>query len=385
MKIIISLLIVLITISSLFAYSALYQNGLGEIVLPISAYSMGIGSCSFVFDPVLNPALQIKESQYYFAIGLQGENYRESHSEYVFDSYDNNIGKKTIYDNSFFFGEPSYIDAYMSMNNFGLFMGYMNSISMDYNYDKITRDDYYIRISERTINNSGNINTYFLSLSYNWNEYTIGGNLSILQGDAQKAFNAVYVDPSFVDSSTLYSEDYSGIAGNFSISYENDNLYTTLFYKMQATINNQRSISIMAEDTIQTADEIQYYTPNIFGFGLKLKQQNELPAIVYFEAIYERWSELNGSYATYNDLIKYHLGVSHEVINNFTLLYGVLYEPYRMNNHIVDMGISFGVSYRINQMDFNVSSQYIQNSYEENNIYYTNRSVKLGVDCGIYF
>ncbi len=394
--------ITLALITALFAFSYGFMNSgeiTGEIVSPISAYSGGMGNICFIADPVINPSLQLYGGQYNIRIGFGGMNYRESRSKFIFDSYDNNIGEKTIYDNSYYYGEPYFIGAYIPLSDFGVYIGYENLYSKDYNYDKIFRDDFYVTLYTDNFSMEGNINSYFISASFNLRGFTLGGNFSILQGDASTKSNTVYVDPSETDSLLSINEQYSGLKGGFALSYNYENrINATVFYHLPTIIISERSIDIIASDTISTADRQDGFIPSIFGFGVKYSPINLRPVTLLAEAIYERWTELNGKNPEYNDVIKYHIGIEHKMTKDFTVLYGILYEPYRGDNQIVDAGFTTGAIYKINNIEFTLSSQYIQNEYEENekdyeeymkeesvSIIYKNRYIKMNFDVGMTF
>ncbi|MCK4524447.1 hypothetical protein KAU15_05930 [candidate division WOR-3 bacterium] len=381
--------IVLTLIMALFVFSYGFMNSeeiIGDIVSPISAYSGGMGNVCFIADPIMNPSLQLYGGQYNIRIGFGGMNYRESRSQYIFDSYDNNIGEKTLYDNSYYYGEPYFIGAYIPLSNFGVYIGYANLYSRDYNYDKIFRDAYYVTLYTDNYSIEGNINSYFISASFNVMGFTLGGNFSILQGDASTKSNVVYVDPSETDSMLSINEQYSGLKGGFALSYNYiDRVSATIFYHLPTIVISERSIDIIASDTISTADRQDGFIPSIFGLGIKYTPINLRPVTLLAEAIYERWSELNGEYMEYNDVIKYHIGIEHKMTKDFTTLYGILYEPYRKNNHVVDAGFTAGAVYEINNIDFALSAQYIQNEYEDNSIIYKNRYIKMNFDVSMTF
>ncbi len=373
---------------SLFAFSYGLINTeeiTGDIVAPLSAFSGGAGNVVFISDPVMNPALRKTGESYFIQLGFGGSQLRETRTQYVFDSYDNNIGEKTIYENSYFYGEPYLMAAYIPLASFGVYLGYENLYSKDYNYDKIYRDDYYVTLFSENYQMAGNVNAYFLSVSYKWNGLTIGGNFSIMQGDATTSYSIVYVDPSYVDSTMNVVDQYSGLKGGFALSYEYDDYAATVFYHIPTILTDERSIDIIASDTTFAASELDGFLPTVFGGGFTYTPSNIRPVTLMLEAIYERWSELNGAFAEYNDVIKYHLGIKHKMRKDFSMLYGILYEPYRKNNHIADVGFTLGAGYEINNIEFMLSSQYVQNQYVDSGINYTNRYIKLNADVGITF
>lgn len=387
-------MIILMSFILVFSYGLINTEELtGDIVSPLTAASGGAGNVVFNSDPVMNPALRKSGEAYYIQLAFLGMHYRETRTQYVFDSYDNNIGEKTVYDNSYFYGEPTLIAAYIPLSSFGVYLGYQNIYSKDYDYQKIMRDDYYVTLFSENYSTNGNVNTYFLSVSYEWGNLTVGGNFSILQGDANSDYTIVYVDPSYQDSSMSATEQYSGLRGGFAAAYRYRDLEATAFYHIPTILAVERSMTYEASDTIVTANKLDGIIPTVFGLGIQYTPTNIRPVTMMGEVIYERWSELNGTNPEYNDLIKYHLGLKHKMNEDFSLLYGIFYEPFRTDNQTVDIGFSFGAGYEINNIEFILSSQYVQNRYfeegdadeNEPGTNFTNRYIKLNADVGITF
>lgn len=387
MKILLTITMTMLTVM-LFAFSALYSidGALGEFNYPLDATSCGMGSIRIFTDPVTNPSLVPATNGYYAAGGLSGISYSETRFDYIFDSYDNNIGKKTSYDNTNLYGEPAYISAYLPFSGIGLFLGYQNLVSTDYDYSKINRDNYYVILSTEEIAQTGEINAYYLSVSYTWKWFTVGGNIAIMQGDASKTYNAVYVDPALTDSSNLISEQFSGFKGGFALTYKPDDMFDIAgFYQLPTYVKSKRSLTYYGADTTLSTEEKDYSMPQIFGIGVKYRPANVRPVTFAAEAIYENWAAISGSFGDYNDVIDYHVGIEHQMSRNISMLYGIFYEPYRRDNHIADIGFTAGMSYMINNVKFTVAGRYGQNSYDEDGSFYQNRTFKFNADIGIAF
>ncbi|MDY6787247.1 MAG: hypothetical protein SVK54_03905 [candidate division WOR-3 bacterium] len=391
MKRLISLLLIIAFAVSLSAYSELYSDEIvGELNSPLTAYSAGTGSVMFMSNPIVNPSLKRVSEGYYISGGFGGLQYRETQARYLFDSYDNNIGKTTTYDNSYFYGEPYYITAFIPVSSFGINLGFANLYSQDYDYEKTYRDNNYVTLYQEKISNTGSINAYFLSASYSIWHITVGGNLSIIQGDDEKTYSIMHVDPAMTDSTHNIDEEYSSIKGGFSIAFEPAERFNmTAFYHLPANIKNQRSIDAAGSDTVSTADRHDGYIPTIAGFGIMYRPANIRPVTLLLEAVYERWTELNGpSSYDYSDIIKYHLGIKHRMGSNIEMMYGILYEPYRRYanyNHAADAGITAGFNYTVNDVVFSLAGQYVQNTYNIDDQYNTNRMIKMNTDIGINF
>jgi len=370
----------------IFSYVSLYNENLSDFNIALTAKGAGLGDNDFFFNPLLNPTIDCKTENYFIALGFLGLSTRETRSKYVFDSYENSIAKKNIYDNSFLYGEPAYIIGYMPINRFGLYLGYENYINNDYTFRQIYRDDNYITLYDESWIKIGNVNSYFLSLNYRFFNFTLGTNFSILQGDGSDNYSILYVDPSLVDSLSTINENYSGIKGNLGISYDlKDFLSFTFVYDIQTYLTINRVEEISATDTIVNTKTVYYILPNIFSFGFRYRASGVAPADFYLTATYERWSELNGDFYDYNDLIKYNLGVSHTLNRNLSLLYGFMYKPYRKDNRIVDIGFTTGLIYRIEKTEFTVSTQYNNINYEKENVYYNERVLKMILDVSMKF
>lgn len=386
MRALISVLLIIGAVLPCFAYTNLYYESIGEFNYPIFAEAAGAGNTEMFSNPMLNPSLKFDTKQYYVAVGMNSVSHRETRSIYVFDSYDNNIGKKNVYDNSNLYGEPSYIIGYTPVAMFGLSAGYENLVSREYSYSHTVRDDNYVEQSVVDLQRSGGINSYFLSLSYEIIGITIGGNFSILQGDGTESYSAVYVDPSIQDSSNSVTEAFSGIRGGFSVSYNYNNLLEGhIIYQVPTYVTNRQDWTVSAASDTTYSDEIYYIMPTVAGIGVKYTPFNERPSVLMAEALFERWTELNGAVAEYNDIIKYHLGVSHMMSSNFKILYGVLYEPYKKNNNIAEVGFTAGVSYAIDQTSFGVSAQYRVADYEKDEEAYAERTIHINAEIGISF
>ena len=129
MKKILIVLVAIIAAVAIFPYTSLYNFSSGEMNVPIFGKGAGCGNSDIFFNPALNPSLMFSKENYYVGVGFYGISHRETHSEYIFDTYDNTVGKKNIYDNSFLYGEPSYIMGYMPIGIVSISLGYENLIA----------------------------------------------------------------------------------------------------------------------------------------------------------------------------------------------------------------------------------------------------------------
>lgn len=366
MKKILALILIIAAAICAYPYTSLYNFSSGESNQPLFGKGAGAGNGDMFFNPAFNPSLMFAKDKYLVGIGFYGISHRETRSEYIFDTYDNTVGKKNVYDNSFLYGEPSYIMGYMPLGIVSLSLGYENLASEDYTYGKIYRDDNYVVLYEESEAANGNINGYFLSVAYEIWKIKTGVNVSILQGDGQDEYSIIYVDPSKTDSSSSIDEQYSGIRAGAGITYSAlKNLDIMLVYHMQTTVKNQVAADYTASDTVSYAYDVDYILPNVAGIGVKYSSEGRMPSSLMLNAVYERWSELNGGSGEYDDIIKYSAGVEHELTPAVNLLYGVLYEPYKMDNQVADVGFTAGLSVKISQAEFTVSGQYRHLNYDK--------------------
>ena len=386
MKKIIALIAMLVLGLSVYPYTSLYNFSSGESNQPLYSKAAGAGNSDMFFNPAFNPSLMFSKDRYYVAIGFAAVSHRETRSEYIFDTYDNTVGKKNVYDNSFIYGEPSYIMGYMPLGVVSMSLGYENLMSKDYTYKKTYRDDNYVILYDESQASIGNINSYFMSVSYSIWKINAGINLTILQGNGTDEYSILYVDPSKTDSSHSIDEQYSGVRGGIGVTYSPfKSLDVTAVYHIQTIVKNQVGADYVGVDTTSVAYDSDYILPNIVGFGLKYSPVNQLPSTLMLNAVYERWSELNGAVADYNDIIKYSAGVSHELTSSATLLYGLLYEPYKKNNQIADVGFTGGLTIKISQAEFTVAAQYRHLNYDKESVFYTERVLRLTGDVSILF
>jgi len=371
---------------TLFPYTSLYRSGLGDFNTSLFSKGAALGNNDFFFNPLVNPTVECKTQNYFVALGFYGIQTRETRSKYIFDSYENSVAKKNVYDNNFLYGEPAYILGYMPVSNFGLYIGYENYINNDYTYRQIYRNDNYVLLYDESQIRIGNVNTYFLTLNYKILGFTLGTNFSIMQGDGSDDYSKLFIDPSYIDSTYSAKENYSGIRGNFGLSYNyKDNLILSLVYNIRTYLTVDRVTDIIASDTNLLTETSYYIIPNIFSFGIEYRAKNVAPAIFYSSITYERWSELNGEFIDYNDLIKYNIGVLHQLNKNIDMMYGFMYEPYRKDNRLVDIGFTTGLTYKIGMTDFTIALNYRNVNYEKEEVYYTDRVIKLVGDVSIKF
>ncbi len=384
-KILIVALMIVLSVTA-FSYTSLYNFSSGELNTPLYGKGAGSGNSEIFYNPALNPSLMFSKDRYYVAVGFYGISHRETHSQYIFDTYDNTVGKKNIYDNSFLYGEPSYIMGYMPLGAVSLSLGYENLISKDYTYNKTYRDDNYVILYDESEASIGNINGYFLSVSYAVWKIKAGINLSILQGDGTNEYSVIYVDPAKTDSSYSIDEQYSGVRAGAAITYSPvASLEIVGLYHMQTIVKNSVGADYTGTDTLSLSYDTDYILPNTVGLGLKYSPINRMPSSLMLNAVYERWTELNGAKTEYNDIIKYSAGVTHELTPSTTLLYGILYEPYKKNNQIADVGFTCGLTLKISQAEFTVSGQYRHLNYDEENTFYTERVLRIVGDVSILF
>ncbi|MGE3063172.1 MAG: hypothetical protein AB7T10_06010 [bacterium] len=382
---------------AVYPYTSLYDFSSGESNQPLFGKAAGAGNSDMFFNPAFNPSLMFSTDKYYVGVGFSGVSHRETRSEYIFDTYDNTVGKKNVYDNSFLYGEPSYIMGYMPLGVVSISLGYENLLSKDYTYNKIFRDDNYVVLYEESEASIGNINGYFLSVSYAVWKLKAGVNVSILQGDGTNEYSIIYVDPSKIDSSHSVDEQYSGARGGLGLTYSPfKNLQIMAVYHIQTSIKNQVGADYIGSDTVSYAYDSDYILPNTAGVGVRYFSAGSMPSSLMLNAVYERWTELNGDVLEYNDIVKYSAGVEHELTSSVNLLYGILYEPFKMNNQVADVGFTAGLSITISQAQFTVSGQYRHLNYDKlkyedddldvnPSVFYTERVLRLTGDVTILF
>ncbi|MGB4238301.1 MAG: hypothetical protein WBJ87_01630 [Candidatus Hydrothermia bacterium] len=139
-----------------------------------SVYSFG--------DPL--PALHLSQMEsfdrYFVSIDVNGAFVREYRYEYLYDSYDNTVGKQITYDNRNYYLLRPNLELGISRGRMKGFIYYKGVSDFNYRYEKIVYTPGYVPQDTLRIERKGDIYAVGLRASLDFGNFTVGGGLALL-------------------------------------------------------------------------------------------------------------------------------------------------------------------------------------------------------------
>jgi hypothetical protein len=270
----------------------------------------------------------------------------ESRSIYLFDEFDNTVGKQTTaYNTNYLLEFPLTTHIYYNKNPMYLSIGWEGVIGSDWKFEDIERDDFYQIIRREEMESSINING--IAFQGGWR---IGGFKPIVEIKwLHGSFNRFYL------LDTLSSEFYhkgSGYDIGGSLSYEFNWRFKTV---IRANFGSRFKTPIN-----------DYEYPYRIGAGLIFRPSNRLPAVVTIEVIYTPWERMKVNGLRGEDLVNVtsiSAGIEHRLKPDLFLRTGYLWNPSVISKNIIQSKFTFGVGYENWGTRFDIAGSYSTNSF----------------------
>ncbi len=320
----------------------------------VKAFSMGNVS---LFTPT-NPSFF---SGTLIMIGGGLKNSYEERSRWVFDTYNNTIGKSVIAKNTYQnFGYYGFVLNFEGeMFRFGFNTSPL--ILTNYRFYDVKMDEFYVITSEQEIKKDISIYGYTPNFGIKYGIFKGGFSVSIVNG------NSYYYERTVTDTIEI-ERKYKGLTfgGGFNINPEKI-VEFAIYYK--------HDISVRSD-----SDSIVY--PRTISLGLKYTPANILPVTFTLQADYEFWKNvmINGIEQDYDNVIVFKAGIQHKLTSGLFARLGYIYKThYSQNVPIGRFTAGLGWEYNKTSIDFGIGFEAL--NFSKSEIYYneTNTIMKLSV------
>lgn len=275
----------------------------------------------------------------------------ESRSEYVFDSYDNTIGKQeTAYSDNFFFKFPLNGSVYYRKGGIYLSAGWKPFINSEWEFEDIERDDYYQIVSHKRIESSFKIDGIYLGGSYKKGNLKFMLNTGLLRGEKSYYYKE---DTSIIESSI----DGTGFNLTGGISYDFNWRFRTV-------------LKVSSGPRFNT-DTLEYVYPYRLGAGVVVRPANRLPAVGIFEINYIPWSKMkvaNQAQEDLEDIMIVSGGIEHRLKPGLKMRFGYRWSPSMLNRDISLSKFTGGVGFKKEGFSIDLGISYSLQSYSGTDI-----------------
>ncbi len=336
----------------------------GEPNFIISAHSLGMGGTFIAGDISSNPASFAYLNSTLLSIGFESSLQGERRSKKAFDSFDNTIGDVTISDNSFLFLTPTpFVLAYhFTFANMAIQIA--PKYNFDYRYERIVRDDFYVKIKDIYEECDGKLWSYSAVFARQFGSIGAGIRYDYINGRIRSEKNEDYVDPEIESYYEFYRTDWSGWNMSLGLNVDIDwRLQLAAFYDMGGKIERTHPLA-SPEGLGCPVDNLDY--PRTFGFGIRYRPANQFPATLNIDILYTGWEdrELNNIFNTFpldsslslNNTISYHLGVEHLFSPETKLRFGFAYIPSYLDKSIATAKFTFGCGFLLSGFEMDIGT-----------------------------
>ncbi|MCK4256688.1 hypothetical protein KAX35_07350, partial [candidate division WOR-3 bacterium] len=343
----------------------------GEPNFIISAHSLGMGGTFIAVDISSNPASFAYLNSTLLSIGFESNLQGERRSKKAFDSFDNTIGDVTISDNGFLFLTPTpFVLAYpFTFGN--MVLQIVPKYNFDYRYERVVRDDYYVKIKDIYEECDGKLWAYSIVFARQFGPIGAGIRYDYINGRIRYEKIEYYVDPEVGTYDESYESNWSGwdVALGLNIDI-NSRLRLALFYNMGTSIEKTNPYLL---ELIYPGPESNVDYPATLGFGIKYKPANQLPATLNIDVLYTSWKNLDlkspyiylsplvypsilDSSNSLNNIFSYHLGVEHLFSPETKLRFGFAYIPSYLDKSIATAKFTFGCGFLLSGFEMDIGT-----------------------------
>ncbi|MCK4595984.1 hypothetical protein KAT73_04315, partial [candidate division WOR-3 bacterium] len=338
----------------------------GEPNFIISAHSLGMGGTFIAVDISSNPASFAYLNSTLLSIGFESNLQGERRSKKAFDSFDNTIGDVTISDNGFLFLTPTPFVLAHPFSFANMAFQITPKYNFDYRYERIVRDDFYVKIKDIYEECDGKLWSYSAVFAKQFGSIGAGIRYDYLNGRIRCEKTEDYVDPAIDSYHEYLTTDWSGWNLSFGVNMVIGwRLRLAAFYDMGGKIEKTHSISFpdVAENH-ELVGNVDY--PPTLGFGLKYRPANIFPATLNIDILYTGWEdiELNNTFNPFpldsslslNNTISYHLGVEHLFSPETKLRFGFAYIPSYLDKSIATAKFTFGCGFLLSGFEMDIGT-----------------------------
>lgn len=289
-----------------------------------------------------NPALLWTENRVAFELTYGLRVSAEQRTRIVYDNFENAVGEVAFADNYAASGLAGPMAVAGRLGPVTVGAGAMPVRDFDYRYLKEYRDDFYVKIGEDRVSQTGNL--YATGAGAAWRPVDWLG----IGAAGSYAFGTRRLETWYIDGSdTLHSVEAgrpSGIAYSVGIvGRPIARLSLAADFRGPTELANWRS-----GDSVLAAESRTL--PASGGLSLAYRAPGSLPSTVTAEGRYALWS---ASDSTYKNTLQLRAGVEHTLLNLVRLRYGFGVEPLAANPSVqaVDVGLGVGFDAGVAQID----------------------------------
>lgn len=347
--------------SLIFLFLSLFANfldfdNIGNFADPIDVRTFSMGNTT-LFSPT-NPSLF---SGTLIMIGGGLTNVNEERSVWIFDTYNNTVGKSVIakntYQNIGFYGFVLSFETDMFRFGFNT----TPYILTNYRFYDVKMDEFYVITSEQEIKKDMSIYGYTPNFGIKYGMFKGGILVSILNG------NSYYYERTINDTNEI-ERKYKGLTfgGGFNINLEKT-IELALYYN--------HDISIKSD-----SDSVVY--PRKVSCGFKYTPANILPVTFIIQVDYEFWNKvkINGTEQDYDNVLVFKTGIQHKIASGLFARLGYVYKTHYSQN--VPTGkFTTGLGWEYNKTFIDLGLGFETLNFKKSDTFYneTNTIFKLSV------
>lgn len=270
----------------------------------------------------------------------------EGRSEFIFDEYDNTVGKQTTaYNTNHFLDYPFTARLSYTKKPLYISLGWEPVIDGHWKFEDIERDDFYQITKREMRERSILINS--LALRCGWEVAAVQSGIFI------KWLSGTLKDYYQIDTSKFeFYEKGSGYEIGGVLNYEFN-------WRLKAVLKGS-----LGQRFNTPINDYEY--PYRLGAGLIFKPVNKLPAVATVEVIYTPWERLKVNNLTGEDLVNtvsVSAGIEHRLKPGLYLRFGYRWEPTYIDKEITRSKITYGLGYEHWGFKFDIAGSFSTNSF----------------------
>ncbi len=284
-----------------------------------------------------NPACLGFYNRPMLTLGMGGLILNEERTRLVYDRFENTIGEAVYADNTSLCWRFGTAAGIYRFRNFGFGAGVAPVRDFNYRYLKEQLDDYYVKIGEHRVEQSGQLNNASAGISFNpFNQLCLGIGGRYLFGSRQLTQLIIQLP----DTTRLSSSGSPSGAGWFA------GIGAALMPELKLDFGYQSAVQLKNWDSAGVRIE-----PWRLLAGAEFRATGVLPSKFRARVCLNGWSVTDSAY---HNVLSVRLGVEHLLLNSVRLRYGFGLEPL-FSDPGVQMPIAdFGLGFNVNHLRLNL-------------------------------
>ena len=340
----IRILSIVLIFSGNLAYGGIIEaNKYGTIINSFDAYALSMGNSWLTFSG--SSVIDSKEGikiQYSPNISLP----TESRSQFIFDQYDNTVGKQiTGYSSNLFLDFPFTAHLCYTRKPLYFSIGTEPVIQAHWRFEDIERDDFYQITKRETREKSILINGATLRAGWKSNKFQTGIIAKWLYG----GFYEYWQSLDEIDSTYHTGSGYE-IGGRFSYQIN---------WRLTAILKGS-----LGQRFSTPVNDYEY--PYRVGAGVVFRPANRLPAVATIEIVYTPWEKLKINNLIGEDVdntISISGGIEHRLQPGLWMRLGYSWNQSPLNKEIILSSYTGGIGYENWGFKFDLGASFSSNSF----------------------